>query len=579
MKKHPNLTVCIILFLVTTAVYFRAAFFPFALIDDADYVTNNYRVTSGLSLSSLQWACTTFYAGNWHPLTWLSLMADSQLFGAGPMGYHLVNVLLHALNASLLFLWLRSMTGAPGRSAFVAACFALHPLHVESVVWIAERKDVLSVLFFLITLILYTAYVQQSKRSCYFYSLAAFALGLMAKSMLVTAPFVLLLLDVWPLGRFRILTPAGPAPCGTRQEAGWGKCGTAGLFLEKIPFLMLAGISALFTWQAHSDYMTHVTELSVAMRLNNALWAIVIYVKKMFFPFDLAMFYPIAPVPFWKAGCAALLVAGTTWIVLRHFRSYPYLAAGWFWYLVTLGPVIGLVQVGNQSMADRYSYIPHIGLFVMLGWGGAELLAKRPEPGRVAGPVAAGVILLLSAATWVQIGYWRDNVTLSQHALDVTGDNYFAHFNLGLAYEKLGRKELARAQFREALSINPADSQSLFNLGLSLANSGRQAESIGYFEKAIQLTPQFANMHYCLGVTLGKLGKTEEAIGEYRKALSLEPDNVKCLNNIGTALAQQGSYDEAITHFAKILQLVPDDKNAEANLLLASQLKSQGAGR
>jgi len=576
LKKHPKLTFSLILFLVTVALYSRAVFFPFALIDDADYVTNNYRVTSGLSLASLQWAFTTFHAGNWHPITWLSLMTDSQLFGAGPMGYHLVNVLLHAVNASLLFLLLASMTGALGRSAFVAACFALHPLHVESVAWIAERKDVLSVLFFLITLILYAGYVQQSKRSWYFSALAAFALGLMAKPMLVTAPLILLLLDVWPLGRCKATSSAWPSPCVEQRETGGNDPGTARLFLEKIPFLVLAGISALLTWLAHSDFMTTVTDLSVAMRVNNALWATASYLRKTFVPYDLAMFYPFSPVPLWKAGCAALLVGGITWVVLGNFRRHPYLATGWFWFLVTLSPVIGLVQVGNQSMADRYSYIPHIGLFIMLSWGGGELREKRPELGRIIGPVAGVVILLLSVSTWIQLGYWRDNVTLSEHALEATGDNYFAHFNLGLAYEKLGKKELAQAQFEEALRINPADSQSSFNLGLSLANSGRLVESIGYFEKAIQLTPQFANMHYCLGATLGKLGKMNEAIGEYRKALSIEPDNVKCLNNIGTALAQQGKYDEAISHFARILQLVPDDKNAAANLQLAGQLKHQG---
>lgn len=579
MKKYSNSTVILTLFLVTAAIYFRAAFAPFSLIDDGDYVTNNLQVTSGLSLSSIKWAFTTFHAGNWHPLTWLSLMMDSQLFGVNPKGFHLVNVVLHALNTSLLFILFNSMTGALWRSAFVAACFALHPLHVESVAWISERKDVLSVLFFLITLIFYTVYVKQSKRRMYFYSLAAFALGLMAKPMLVMTPVLLLLLDVWPLERFKIPTSVTTAPCDKHRETGKGNHLTSRLLLEKIPFLMFSAVSAVLTWYAHSDYLSTVTDLSVTMRINNALWAMVVYVRKMILPFDLALFYPFVPVPFWKAGCAALLLCGTIWIVLKSFKKYPYLATGWFWYIITLVPVVGLVQVGNQSMADRYSYIPLIGLFIMVSWGVSDLCAKLPGLNKMIKLAAVGAVLVLSISSWIQLGYWGDNVTLASHALEVTDDNYFAHLSLGLAYEAEGRKELAIAQFREALRIDPADSQSYFNLGLILANSGRSAESIEYFEKAIQLTPQFANMHYCLGATLGKLGKIDEAIEEYKKALIIEPDNVKCLNNIGTALAQQGRYDEAITHFSKILQLVPNDINARYNLQLAIQQKNQVPGK
>jgi len=578
LKKHPKVTVALLLFLVSAAVYFRAAYFPFTLIDDPDYVSNNFRVASGLSFNSLQWAFTTFHAGNWHPLTWLSLMADSQLFGTAPLGFHLVNVLLHSVNAALLLLLFTSMTGALWRSAFVAACFALHPLHVESVVWIAERKDVLSMFFFLLTLTCYASYVQKAKLSRYFYALAAFALGLMAKPMLVSLPFVLVLLDLWPLGRFSLAAPVMPESRLQEREIGKGNRVTR-LLLEKVPFLVLSGISAVLTWRAHGAYIATAADLPLALRVNNALWTAVLYLKKTLLPFDLALFYPLTPVPLWKAGCAALLLGGICWIVLKQFKRFPYLAVGWFWYLVTLAPVLGLVQVGNQAMADRYCYLPHLGLFVMLSWGGAELGARRPQFRKALALSAAAMILLMSVATEIQLGYWRDNVTLSRHALDVTGDNYFAQMNLGLAYEKLGQRGLAIRHFEEALRINPADSQSLFNLGLSLANAGRLAESLGYFEKALRITPQFANMHYCLGVTLGRLGKTKEAIGEYRRALAIEPDHVRCLNNIGTALAQQGNYPEAMAHFARILQLVPDDRKAGLNLQLAGQLLNQGRGK
>jgi len=579
IQNRSNLTIALVLFSATAAVYFQAAYFPFALIDDGDYVTNNFHVTSGLSLHSITWAFTTFHAGNWHPLTWLSLMVDSQLFGVNPLGYHLVNVVLHALNSSLLFVLLASMTGARWRSAFVAACFAFHPLHVESVAWITERKDVLSMLFLLFTLMFYTIYATRSGWRVYLCSLASFACGLMAKPMLVTVPVLLLLLDMWPLGRFKECEPAAAAPRNLPVKTGKSAYRAINLLLEKVPFLLLAAVSASLTWLAHSNYMTTVTDLPVATRIANALWSLVVYVRKMFLPYDLALYYPITPVPLWKAVSAAILLTGTTWMATKRFTKYPYLAVGWFWYLVTLVPVIGLVQVGNQAMADRYSYIPHIGLFMMASWGCGDLCAKMPGFDKMIRPAAGVVVLLLSISAWIQLGYWRDNVTLSRHALEVTGDNYFAHFNLGLAYGKLGRNDLAINQFKEALRINPADSQSYFNLGLILANSGMLAEAVEYFEKAIQLTPQFANMHYCLGATLGKLGRIDEAIGEYRKALVLEPDNVKCLNNLGTALAQQGRYDEAITHFSRILQLFPNDKNAGINLELAIQQKNQVPGK
>jgi Tfp pilus assembly protein PilF len=577
VKIRPNLAVILILFTVTIALYSRAAFFPFSVIDDGDYVVENVRVTSGLSIDSIKWAFTSFHASNWHPVTWLSLMMDSHYFGVNPMGYHIVNVVFHALNSVLLFLLFSSMTGALWRSAFVAACFALHPLHVESVAWIAERKDVLSMLFFMLTLLFYTAYVKKSKRGMYVLSLAAFALGLMAKPMLVTIPVVLLLLDFWPLGRLKIqrMTLSDKQPDVHNNNYRFGY-----LLLEKIPYLALSAASSILTVYAQSrgGSVSTLTDLSFSMRVNNALWSVVAYVRNTILPFDLAVFYPFVPVPLWKAGCALILICIILYISVKHRHRYPWLTTGWLWYLITLAPVIGLFQVGMQSMADRYTYIPLIGLFTIAGWGGGEIWAQLPKLRKVIGLAAAGVLLLYTITTWVQLGYWRDNVTLFNHALEITNDRvtgHFAHYCLGVAYEKQGKTDLAIAEYREALRDNPDDARNHATLGSLLINQGKVMEAINHLEQAISLNPRLAPGHYNMGVAMAKLGRIDEAIHEYNETLKIEPDNVKCHNNLGALLAQQGMLDEAVRHFSRAMQLNPGDAKARTNLELALRLKNQ----
>src|SRR6185369_1674589 len=316
VKNRSNVAIIIVLFVITAALYSRAAYFPFCVIDDNEYVTNNVHVISGLSLDSITWAFTAFHASNWHPVTWLSLMLDSQLFGVNPAGFHLVNVVLHALNTSLLFFLLNSLTGAVWRSAFVAACFALHPLHVESVAWIAERKDVLSTLFWMLTLLFYSFYVKRSQRSMYFLSLAAFALGLMAKPMLVTIPVILLLLDFWPLERLNIRLFDKAGSCNKREGNSTGFCQLKSLLLEKIPFALLAAGTSAMTLYAQERSISTFTDVPIVMRISNALWSLLMYVEKMFFPFDLSIYYPLVPVPLWKACSAAAILCGILFAVL-----------------------------------------------------------------------------------------------------------------------------------------------------------------------------------------------------------------------------------------------------------------------
>lgn len=560
---------------MTLALYSRAAFFPFCIIDDADYVTKNTHVTSGLSVDSIKWALTAFHASNWHPLTWLSLMLDSQLFGLNPMGFHLVNVALHAVNTSLLFLLFRSMTGAVWRSAFVAACFALHPLHVESVAWIAERKDVLSTLFWMLTLLFYSSYVRQAKRSMYVLSLVSFALGLMAKPMLVTIPVILLLLDFWPFERLKIRLSEKSGSSALHQTDNNGGCRLTSLIVEKLPFAALAAASSIVTLYAQKPSMTTLANITLTARVSNALWALLMYIEKMILPFNLAIFYPLADVPLWKAGFAAVVLCGILFMVLKYLKRYPYLATGWFWYLVTLLPVIGLVQVGMQSMADRYTYIPLIGLFTMASWGGAELCRQSPKLKKAISVVAGGALLFFSITTWIQLGYWRDNFTLFNHAAAVTENNYYAHHSLGMLFEQQGKPEQAIAEYQKSIEIEPRNPIVHFDLGFLFDTQGRTSEAIRQYEEVLALDPGYAQAHFSLGIVLGKIGKIKESISEFTEALKIEPDNPKYLNNLGITLAQQGMLDEAIELFSKALQVNPDDEKAYENLQIALQQKSQ----
>ncbi len=568
----------LLLFLVTAALYSRAAFFPFSVVDDGDYVSQNLHVTSGLSLASLKWAVTAFYAGNWHPLTWMSLMLDGQFFGNAPRGYHLVNVALHALNSSLLFLLFRSMTGAVGRSAFVAACFALHPLHVESVAWIAERKDVLSSLLLIATLLFYTQYQKRGKVDHYLLALAAFALGLSAKAMLVTVPALLLVLDVWPFYRVDL-------PClgdGRSDDAQRHDCvsrvGLKRALWEKVPFGVLSLASSVVTIYAQKSNLSNLAGLPLYLRATNALWSTVAYVGKMLLPIKLAIFYPMVPVPFWKAGGAAVLLAAVLVAAIKCRRSHPYFLAGWLWYLITLLPVIGLVQVGRQAMADRYTYIPLIGLFVVAGWGGADLGRRFPR-GKMAISIAAACsLLLLAAGTWRQLGYWRDNFSLIGHTLEVTERNSFAHDCMGLVQDLRGDPERAIDQYNQSLAIEPGSATVHYSLAVVLDSHNDLPQAIAQFGEAIALNPRFAEAHFSLGIVLEKIGRLADAEKEFLEAIGIDPGNPKYRNNLGTLYARNGVLDAAVEQFSQALRLNPGDPKAEQNLQTALRQMRQRPG-
>jgi len=564
-SRQRNLFIYLCLAAATVAVYWPVLHFGFVVVDDRTYVTENPHVRTGLTLSNLAWAFTASYAANWHPVTWLSHMLDCQLFGlrAGP--HHLVSVLLHIANTLLLFAVLKKMTAAPWRSGFVAALFALHPTHVESVAWVAERKDVLSTFWEVLTIAAYVRYVEESAvhgsqvKTFYGLALLFYALALMSKPMVVTLPFVLLLLDYWPLGRTRW---AGAAAGNTVPMP------PSRLLKEKFPFLALAAALCVMTVRAQP--IQSLKNLPLGIRMGNALLSYVRYIGKAFWPTRLAAFYPLDEKLSTIAvvGAGVGLVGGTIAVILRARRE-PWLATGWFWYVGTLVPVIGLVQVGGQSMADRYTYFPFVGLFVMLCWSVPGAVMKTPNWSAitcVAGLAALAICAVLSRA---QVEYWKDSETLFRHALSVTRDNWLAHGNLGVVLEEAGREPEAIAQYEQALQIQPGYPQAQYNLGNALSKMGRLGEAMEHWNQAVRLNPDFAEARYNLGVALMGLGRVSEAVGQLEQVLRDKPDSAEAHNSLGAALMRLGQVPEAIGQYEQALRIQPDSAEAHNNLGIA----------
>ena len=579
MRKH----VLIVLFLVvaTLSVYMRAGGNGFVNYDDNRYVTANPHVATGITPGNVGWAFTTTTASNWHPLTWLSHMTDCQLYGLNPRWHHLTSVALHALNAVLLFLLLVRMTHAPWRSAFVAALFALHPLHVESVAWVAERKDVLSTLFFLLTLLAYSRYVERPGPARYVPVFCLYALGLMAKPMLVTLPCVLLLLDYWPLGRYRAANPARPVLPGDGDSRGKLVNGSSvgRLVLEKVPLFLLAAASGMITVYAQKsgEALASLEVVPYGLRISNAFVAYVAYIGKMFWPAGLSVIYPLPPgVPLWQVAGAVLLLSGISILAILLRGRAPFLLVGWLWYLGTLVPVIGLVQVGIQAFADRYSYIPLIGLFMCIAWAVPEAASAGRRQRALLAASAAFVLVVFAAATWRQTGFWKDSRKLFTHALAVTSGNYMAHLNLGTALAEQGNLAEAMDHYDAALRINPNLAIAHFNLGNGLLAQGRRAEAVSQYRAALRINPSYASAHYNLGVVMAGEGMSAEAIEHFSEAVRIKPDFAKAHVAWGLALSREGRLAEAVSHYYEALRLKPDDAEARKNLEYAlGELKRQ----
>jgi tetratricopeptide (TPR) repeat protein len=515
----------LILTLATVLLYWQVGQHGFLNYDDDVYVTANPFVRAGLTRDSIAWAFSAIHEANWHPLAWISHMVDCQLFGLDPRGHHLTSLVLHTFNGLLLLLLLNRMTGMLWQSAMVAALFAIHPLHVESVAWVAERKDVLSAMFWLLALYVYAGYARHPSWRSYLATLLLFALGLMAKPMVVTLPFVLLLLDRWPL---------------QRRAAG---CSFVRLLSEKIPFFALSLGSAIITIiaQRSDGALVPAEALPLLPRLANALVAYVSYLGKMLWPERLGVLYLYSPaVPLWQAGGALLLLLAISVLVLRTLRSRPYLAVGWFWYLGTLVPVIGIVQVGHQAMADRYTYLPLIGPFIMLAWGIPELLSRVRWRSEILAPLAGGALLALALCTWQQLGYWRNSVTLFTRTLEVSPDNFVAEMNLGNALVEEGRFPEAVSHLTRAVALKPVSAEAHYNLGNALVRQGRNGAAVDAFTRALWINPDYALAHNNLGSAYERLGKPVDALHHYREALRIDPGDGIARQNLENVLRSLG---------------------------------------
>jgi Flp pilus assembly protein TadD len=593
MSKQPNkyhfILISVFLIAAIIAIYWQVYSYDFVKYDDDYYVTNNDNIKSGFDWKNIRWAFTANYSHNWHPVTWISHMIDYQLFKNWAGGYHLTNVLFHIVNTILLFYILMRMTGAVWPSAFVAAAFALHPLHVESVAWIAERKDVLSTFFWLLTMWAYVRYVENPKLKWYLAAIVLFMLGLMSKPMLVTLPFVLLLLDYWPL---------------QRKFSKW-------LVIEKIPFFICSFVSCVITYlvQRNTGAMAAVEIFKPAIRINNAIVAYVMYIAKMFWPSRLVVLYPHPgdSLSATKVIICALLLVLISICFIYLGRRRRFFTVGWLWYLVTLVPVIGLVQVGAQAMADRYTYMTLTGLFIIIAFGAKEFIPKLRYRNFTLTILTVAALAGLAFTSRQQLNYWKNSLTLFRHTLEVTPNNPLilesyanylfekgrlnesieqfdklmkikpdsaeSHCNFGCALMWTGKPDLAIEQFKLAIKYKPGDALGYNNLAAVLYEQGRGKEAVDYFKQALKLKPDFTGARFMLGVTLSSLQRFDEAIESFNQVLKLEPKNLSVYENLGRAYESLGRADEAIKSYRKGLQIDPNNTNLRQ--LLDAVLKKQ----
>ena len=607
MPKNKQIPVIYLLLAGTTlAAFWQLSHCGFINFDDTSYVTENIHIRHGITAEAIRWAFSTGYSSNWHPLTWMSHMLDIQLFGLEPRWHHLTNLLFHIANTLLLFFVFHRMTKAPWKSAFVAALFALHPLHVESVAWVAERKDVLSTFFWMLTMGAYIHYVEHPRLKNYLAVFTFLALGLMAKPMLVTLPFVLLLLDYWPLRR---LQGAGSG----KREAGSENQNTSlvaqalfankrkgkssrkltvqaivkeekpandryqwslirPLLWEKLPLFALAALSCIVTFiaQQKAGAVKTMEAFPLGVRIANAFVSYIIYIGKTIWPDNLAVFYPHPGLrPSWQVLGAVFLIIAVTLTVILTAKRLPYLAVGWLWYAGTLVPAIGIVQVGNQAMADRYTYIPIIGLFIMAAWGIPELLEKWRYRKEALFAMWALTLPCLFVVTWTQVGYWQNSVALYDHTLKVTSHSDIVYTNRGVAYAKLGDQRQAIEDYNRAVEINPEYELAYLNRGVAHNELGDQRQAILDYERAIEINPEYAEAYNKRGMAYGKLGDLQHAVSDYNRAIEINPEYAGAYNNRGVVYGKLGNHRQAISNFDRTIEIDPDFAVAYCNRGLA----------
>jgi protein O-mannosyl-transferase len=584
---QKNTLIILILVAVTAGVYAQTARFDFVNFDDNDYIINNPHVRTGLTGENAAWAFTSTERVNWHPLTWLSLQADASVFGMkNPGGFHVTNVILHILSTVLLFLALKRMTSAVWPSAAVAALFALHPLHVESVAWVTERKDTLSTVFWMLTLLAYAWYVERPGWKRYLLVTVALVLGLMAKPMLVTLPLVLLLLDWWPLGRMRQVTEptldaagegaavpgagpdAIPAPPDNPNQKSLGR-----LVIEKSPWLVLALATSIVTFIAQQHIMSDALPLDV--RLQNAALSYLEYLSKTIWPNGLVVHYAYQlTIPMWQWFTAVLVLAGITGAVLMQGRRRGYLTVGWLWFLGTLVPVIGLVQVGTQSMADRYTYVPLVGIFIMAVWILSDVVAVRPRTRLAVTSLGAAALGALAAVTVVQAGYWKDSITLFRHAVAVNDKNAITQVTLGQALIQAGDKDEGFEHLKKAVEVQSGFARGHYLLAVAYMDRGENERAAGELKVALELDPQYAHAHNTSGILLLKVGKFDQALEAFERALACDPNMADAYAAAASILVKKGDLQKAAAYCNRAAEI--DPSNAGVPYVRALILARQG---
>ena len=544
----------------------------FINFDDFCYVTSNEYVKEGFTLKSIYWAFSSFDLANWHPITMMSHILDYQLFGINASGHHLMNVLFHIGNTLLLFLALRTMTGARWRSAAVAFLFALHPLHVESVAWVSERKDVLSTFFILLSLIAYISYAKKQVIAWYLLALILFILGLLSKPMVVTFPFLLMLLDYWPLRRFNGDHLNNYRKPENRKHLWF-------LVREKIPFLLMSIIVSIVTYiaQAQMGAVSSLKALPLLIRITNSINSYVLYIVNMLFPFNLSIFYPlVSEIPLWQTVCSACFIILATFLAWRFRQRYPFIIVGWLWYLGTLVPVIGIVQVGMQAMADRYTYIPLVGIFIFLVWLLPDMTKQRKGVMLLEGVALLCIALLLIAATRIQVGSWTNTMLVFSRANAGTDRNILAKLQIADQYVQMGKQNEARSQFEELIRLTPNNISALHNYGNFLVNSDHYEEGVKYLREALRLQPNSVTVHNSLAQALWQKGKVKEAEKLLRASLNLKPENPDTHSYLAIVIgSNKGRYLEALEHYREAIRIKPDHHRARLGLAIMLQLHGQ----